>query len=153
MTTYLQGSFSLIVKGEYELLLVGIPFLLIAMIFASRFTIVGMGKTITTNLGLNYNTMVTIALIIVSVMTSSVVVTVGTIPFVGLIIPNMVTMIKGDHLKNSIGMTALLGANFLLLCDLISRRLIFPYEISISVIISILGAILFMNMIKKGDSK
>lgn len=153
MTTYLQGSFSLIVKGEYELLLVGIPFLLIAMIFASRFTIVGMGKTITTNLGLNYNTMVTIALIIVSVMTSSVVVTIGTIPFVGLIIPNMVTMIKGDHLKNSIGMTALLGANFLLLCDLISRRLIFPYEISISVIISILGAILFMNMIKKGDSK
>ena len=150
MSTYLQASFSLIVKGEYELLYVGIPFLILAIIFASRFTIVGMGKTITTNLGLNYNTMVTIALVIVSAMTSSVVVTIGMIPFVGLIIPNMVTLIKGDHLKNSIGFTALLGANFLLLCDLISRRLIYPYEISISVIISILGAILFMNMIRKG---
>lgn len=150
MNTYLQGSFSLIIRGQYELLYVGIPFLLVAIMFASRLTIVGMGKTITTNLGLHYNTMITIALVIVSAMTSSVVVTVGSIPFVGLIIPNMVTLIKGDHLKNSIGFTALLGANFLLLSDLLSRRLIYPYEISISVIISILGAILFMNMIKKG---
>lgn len=147
ISSWLQGDFSLIIKGNYELLYLGIPFLLIAGLYAHHFTLVGMGESFSKNLGLNYNRIVMIGLIIVSVVTSIVVVSVGSIAFVGLIIPNLISVYRGDNLKATIFDTAILGATFLLVCDIIGRVLIAPYEIPISVIVSIVGSALFLGII------
>lgn len=147
MSSWMQGNFSLVIKGRYELLYFGIPFLLIAYLFANKFTIAGMGESFSKNLGLNHKSIVMMGLIIVAVITSTVVVTVGSIPFIGIIVPNIVTLFKGDNLKNSLPITAILGSLFVLVCDVLGRVIIYPYEISISVIVSILGSILFLLLL------
>lgn len=149
MSSWMQGNFSLILKGNYELLYLGIPFLLLAMVFAKQFTIVGMGSAFSKNLGINHQQIVLLGLIIISVISSLVVVNVGSISFVGLIIPNLVSMMKGDHLQHTILDTALYGAFFLLICDLISRLLIAPYEIPISVVVSIIGSVSFLFLLRR----
>lgn len=99
MSAWLQGDFSTVLKGRYEMLYVSIPLLIIAYLFANRFTIAGMGEEFAVNLGLNYKAVVNIGLVLVAAVSSVVILTVGTIPFLGLVVPNIVTMYQGDHLK------------------------------------------------------
>lgn len=148
INTWLQGSFSLIIKGNYEMIFVGLPFLIIAYFYADKFTIVGMSEKIALSLGVNYKIVVMTGLMIISVITSSVVVSVGSIPFVGLVIPNIVSLYKGDNLKKSLYSTMILGSMFVLICDLIGRIVLYPYEIPVSIIINIIGSIIFIILIK-----
>lgn len=147
MSAWLQGDFSMIMKGRYELLYISIPVLILAYLFANRFTVAGMGEDFAKNLGLAYKRIVNIGLILVALVTVTVVLTVGTIPFLGLIIPNIVSIMKGDHLKNTLPHTALLGATFLLVCDILGRVLIYPYEISISLMVGVIGSGIFLYLL------
>ncbi|HLS67294.1 MAG TPA: ABC transporter permease [Pseudogracilibacillus sp.] len=147
MTSWLQGDFSMIMSGNYEILYIAIPTLIIAYLFANRFTIAGMGEDFAKNLGLNYRQVVNIGLMISALVTASVVLTVGVIPFLGLIIPNIVTIYQGDHLKNNLLHTALLGALFVLLCDIIGRVIIYPYEIPINLTVGVIGSAIFIYLL------
>jgi uncharacterized ABC transporter permease protein yclN len=145
--SWMQGNFALVVKGRYELIYIGIPFFVLAYIYTDKFTIVGIGKDFSDNLGLNREKITFIGLIIVSVITASIVVTIGTIPYVGLIIPNIVSIYKGDNMKKSLPDTAILGALFVLICDIAGRIVMYPYEVSISVIMSIVGSLIFLILV------
>ena len=112
LSGWLQGDFSLVMSGRYELLYFSLPMLIISYLFAQRFSIVGMGKDFATNLGLNYNQVLYIGLLIVSTVSSIIIVSVGVIPFLGLIIPNLVTLYLGDNLKKILSHTALLGLRY-----------------------------------------
>jgi iron complex transport system permease protein len=147
VASWLQGDFSMIIKGRYELLYLSIPLVIVAYLYANKFTIAGMGEDFSTNLGLNYNRVVNVGLTIVALISSVVVITVGKIPFLGLIIPNIVALYQGDNLKNNLSHTALLGAVFLLGCDILGRIIIYPYEISIGLIVGVLGSAIFLYMI------
>lgn len=147
MTSWMQGDFSMIMSGNYELMFITIPTLLIAYFYANKFTIAGMGEDFSKNLGLNYQRVVNIGLIIAALVTASVVLSVGVIPFLGLIIPNIVTIYQGDHLKRTILHTALLGALFVLACDIIGRTVIYPYEIPISLTVGVFGSAIFIFML------
>ncbi|CAN2254159.1 petrobactin ABC transporter permease YclN [Bacillus inaquosorum] len=147
VSSWLQGDFSLVVKGRYELLYLSIPLVIIAYIFADKFTVAGMGESFSVNLGLKYKRVVNIGLIIVSLVTSLVILTVGMLPFLGLIIPNIVSIYRGDNLKSSLPHTALLGAVFVLFCDILGRIIIFPYEISIGLMVGIIGSGIFLFML------
>lgn len=151
VSSWLQGNFSTVIKGNYEILYLGIPFAIIAYIYANKFTIVSMGEDFSVNLGLSYQKIITIGLIIVSFITSLIVTTIGSIPFIGLIIPNIVSMIKGDSIKNTIFDIAIIGSIFLLLCDIFGRVIIYPYEINVSTIISIIGSIIFLFILFKKE--
>ena len=153
MSSWLQGSFSLVIKGNYELLYIGIPFLIIAYCYANKFTIAGMGDGFATSLGLNHKAVVTVGMVIVAFITSITVVTIGSVPFIGLVVPNIVAMYKGDNLKNTLFDTAIFGALFVLVCDIIGRTIYAPYEVSISVVISIIGSILFLTLILRKEGK
>ncbi len=147
MSSWLQGNFSLVIKGRYELIFLGLPFLIIAYLYANKFTIAGMGDSFANNLGVNHKAIVMVGLVIVAIITSTVVVTVGSIPYIGIIVPNIVTLFKGDNLRKSLPIAAILGALFVLVCDIVGRVMIFPYEISISVIISVLGSLMFLLLL------
>ncbi|MUK89805.1 iron chelate uptake ABC transporter family permease subunit [Ornithinibacillus sp. L9] len=147
MSSWMQGDFSMIMSGNYELLYVSIPILALAFFYANKFTIAGMGEDFSKNLGLNYRQVVNLGLIIVALVTASVVLTVGVIPFLGLIIPNIVTIYRGDHLKKSIIHTALLGAVFVLFCDIIGRLIIYPYEVPISLTVGVIGSGIFIYLL------
>ncbi|MDX8044701.1 ABC transporter permease [Gracilibacillus sp. S3-1-1] len=147
MSSWLQGNFALILQGRYEILYISVPLLVLAYIYANKFTIAGMGEDFSKNLGMNHKRVVNVGLVIVAIITSVVILTVGMIPFLGLIIPNIVSIYRGDHLKNSLPHTALLGAVFVLACDILGRIIIFPYEIAIGVTVGVIGSGIFLYMI------
>jgi len=148
-SAWLQGNFSVIMTGRYELLYLSIPLLLIAYLFANKFTIAGMGEDFSLNLGLNYRRVVNTGLVIVALVSSVVILTIGTIPFLGLIIPNIVSIFNGDNLKKNLSHTALLGAVFVLFCDILGRIVIFPYEIPIGLTVGVLGSGIFLYLLMR----
>ncbi|MGD6794255.1 ABC transporter permease [Metabacillus indicus] len=147
MSSWLQGDFSMIVKGQYELIYISVPLLIAAYLYANRFTVAGMGEAFSANLGLNYKQVVNIGLVIVALMTTVVILTAGVIPFLGLIIPNIVSMYLGDNLKKILPHTALLGAVFILFCDILGRIVIYPYEISIGLTVGVIGSFIFLYLL------
>lgn len=147
INAWTQGNFSMVLKGNYELLYLSIPLIILTVFYANKFTVAGMGEDFSKNLGLNYERIVTIGIVIVSLVTVSVVVTVGSIPFIGLIVPNLISLYKGDNMKGSLFYTGLFGAIFVLVCDIIGRVVIYPYELPIGVTIGVIGSVIFLYIV------
>lgn len=147
LSTWLVGHFSLVVKGRYEIVWLVVPLVILAFIFANHFNIVGMGRDFSRNLGVHYNVVLILGLTIAAMITASIVVVVGSISYIGLIVPNVVAMFKGDKIRGTITDTALFGAIFVLVCDMIGRVVIAPYELPIELIIGILGSIIFVGLL------
>lgn len=152
LNAWFQGSFSTVMKGKYELLYLCIPMIALAFIYANKFTIAGMGKNFSTNLGLNHERIVNIGLSLVSAVAALTLVMVGNIPFLGLIVPNIVSMMKGDNLKNSLPETCLFGAVFVLVCDIFGRVIIAPYEVSIGLTVGVIGSAIFLYLVMRRKS-
>ncbi|ECQ5857810.1 ABC transporter permease [Campylobacter coli] len=146
---WLQGSMANVMQGNYELLYISLPLFILAYFLAHKITIAGMGEDLALNLGVSYNTILFLGLIIVSIITSVVIVSIGVIPFLGLIIPNLVAIYRGDNLKKNLIYIALCGALFLLICDIISRLVIFPFEMPLSITTGILGSLIFIFLLLK----
>lgn len=144
---WMMGDFSGILQGRYELIYLSLPAIIITYLYANKFTVIGMGEDFSRNLGLNYTAIMNIGLFCVSLTVSAVVITAGAIPFLGLIVPNVVSLLFGDNLKKTLPLVALSGAVFLLLCDIVGRVVIYPYEVPIGVTVSIIGAIIFLILI------
>ena len=147
LSAYFVGSFALIIKGNYELVWLAMPLVIAAFIFANYFNIVGMGRDFSKNLGVNYKLVLFLGLTVASMITASVVTVVGQISYIGLIIPNIVALFKGDKIQGTLADTALLGALFVLICDIIARSVIMPYELPIELIVGIIGSVLFIAML------
>lgn len=147
LSTWLVGHFSLVIRGRFELVYLAVPLVVLAFIFANHFNIVGMGKDFSKNLGVHYNLVLFAGLSIAAMITASVVVVVGSISYIGLIVPNVVAMFKGDRIRGTLVDTALFGAIFVLVCDMIVRTVIAPYELPIELIVGIIGSILFIGLL------
>ena len=147
LSSWLVGHFSLVVRGRYELVYLAVPLVILAFLFANHFNIVGMGKDFSKNLGVNYNLVLFMGLTIAALITASVVVVVGSISYIGLIVPNVVAMFKGDKIRGTLVDTALFGALFVLVCDMIGRVVIAPYELPIELIVGILGSLIFVLLL------
>ncbi len=147
LSSWLVGHFSLVLKGRYEIVWLTVPLVVLAFVFANHFNIVGLGRDFSKNLGVPYNLILFAGLTIAAMITASIVVVVGSISYVGLIVPNVVAMYKGDKIRGTLVDTALFGAVFVLACDMIGRVVIFPYELPIELIIGVLGSLLFVALL------
>ncbi len=142
-----NGDFSAIVDGRYEMLWLSLAVTIVACLAADRFTLAGLGESFATNLGLNYRALVWQGLVVVALVTACVVVTVGSIPFVGLIVPNVVRLVMGDNVRRSVLWVALCGAGLTMACDLIGRLLIAPYEVPVGTVMGVVGSALFLMIL------
>ncbi|MEW7849736.1 iron chelate uptake ABC transporter family permease subunit [Massilia aurea] len=147
------GDFSGVLRGRYELLWIGGALALAAWFAADRFTVAGMGQQFTTNLGLNYQRLTLWGLMIVSAISAVVVVTAGSIPFLGLIVPNVVSILFGDNMRRSVPWVAILGGLFVLACDIVGRLVVAPYEIPIGTVVGVIGGALFLFLLLRGRSR
>ena len=147
LSSWLVGHFSLVLRGRYELVYLTLPLVALAFLFANHFNIVGMGRDMSHNLGVPYRLVLFLGLTLSALITASVVVVVGSISYIGLIVPNVVAMFKGDKIQGTLVDTALFGALFVLVCDLIGRVVLFPYELPIELISGILGSLLFVLLL------
>ncbi|YCH31500.1 ABC transporter permease [Erwinia sp. D4-22] len=141
------GDFSGVLQGRYELLWLTGLLTVLACIIADRFTVAGMGREFAVNVGLNYRQVVFLGMAIIALISGVVIVVVGVLPFLGLIVPNVVSMAVGDNLRRTIPWVALSGGGLVVLCDIIGRLISFPWEIPVSVILGCLGAAIFLLLI------
>lgn len=147
LSSWLVGHFSMVLQGRYELVYMVVPLVILAFVFANHFNIVGMGKDFSKNLGVNYNLVLFLGLSIAALITASIVVVVGAISYIGLIVPNLVAMFKGDKIRGTLVDTALFGAVFVLSCDMLARVVIAPYELPIELVIGVIGSLLFVGLL------
>ncbi|MGF6331189.1 iron complex transport system permease protein [Pseudomonas frederiksbergensis] len=147
MQGWLLGDFSKIVQGNYEIIYLILPIVLLTYLFAQRFTVLGMGEGMASSLGLNYTANATLGLMLVAVTVSATVITVGAIPFVGLVIPNLVALHYGENLARTLPIVALCGASLLLACDILGRLLIYPFEVPIGLTAGSVGGVLFLILL------
>ncbi|WP_144754455.1 ABC transporter permease [Bartonella saheliensis] len=147
LQAYLFGSFTMILEGKYELLWLSLPLCILAYYTADRFTVASLGEDLTNNLGLNYRVVMFFGLFIVASITAVVVCTVGRIPFVGLIIPNIVSSFMGDNMRYTAPWVAISGAGLILICDLLGRMIHPSFEIPISTIMGVIGSFMFIILL------
>lgn len=153
MSAWLQGNFSTVMKGNYEWLFLMIPLWFVIYLFAYHFTVVGMGEAFANSLGVHYQRIQFLGLTLVALASAIVLLMVGNIPFLGVVIPNLVSLRYGDHMKNTLWLTGICGSLFLLICDILARVLIAPYEIPVSVVVGTLGSILFILLLLRGRKR
>ena len=149
MNAWLIGDFSSVLQGRYEMIYISIPAIVLTYLYANKFTVVGMGENFSKNLGLNYRATINLGLFCVSLTVSVIMITVGAIPFLGLVIPNIVSILFGDNLKKTLPYTALFGAIFLAACDILGRLIIYPYEVPIGIMVGTIGGIIFLILLLK----
>ena len=146
------ANFASVLRGNYEFLYLALPVSVLAYAYANRFSAASVGESFAKNIGLNYQRIVLVGVILVAVLSSSVVMIVGMLPFLGLIVPNLVSLFIGDNMRRNLPWTAYAGMILVLTCDILGRLIIFPYEIPISMIISILGGSIFIYLVLRDKS-
>lgn len=144
---WLNGEFSGVLQGRYELLWIAALVGVLIFLIADQLAIVGLGRTASVNLGLNYTQVLTLGLLAVSLVSALTVVTVGMIPFVGLVVPNVVSRGFGDNLRSTLPLVALSGAGLVLICDILARIVRYPFEVPVGTIMGVIGAGVFIALL------
>lgn len=144
---WMSGDFSTILRSRYELLWLAGGLTVIAYVFADRLTVAGMGEERAVNLGLNYRRVVFFGLALVAAITASVLVTAGVVPFLGLVVPNLVRLWRGDRLRSSLSLVALIGAGLVIGCDILGRTINAPFEIPVGTVLGVVGSIAFLFLL------
>lgn len=145
--SWFAGKFTGVEIGRYEPLWVIAVVAVLVVIIADRFTVVGLGKEVATNVGLNYERVLMLGVTLVAIVTGVVTVVIGALPFLGLIVPNIVSLARGDNLRTNIPWVFLVGIWIVTVCDLIGRTIITPFEIPVSLILGVVGAVVFIFLL------
>ncbi|HHZ01317.1 MAG TPA: iron chelate uptake ABC transporter family permease subunit [Tissierellia bacterium] len=142
--SWFVGSFASVQVGRYEYLWLIVLVTFLISIYADRLTLAGLGEDVSTSLGLNYNRIVLLGTGLISLVVGIVAAVIGNLPFLGLIVPNIVSMYRGDDLRSNLPWVCVLGMGTITLCDIISRTIIMPFEVPVSLILGTVGAIVFI---------
>jgi len=142
--TWFVGSFAPVQVGRYEYLWFIIIVTFLIFMFADRLTIAGLGEDVSTTLGVNYNRIVLLGTGLISFAVGIVAAVIGNLPFLGLIVPNIVSMYRGDDLRSNLPWVCVLGMGTITVCDIISRTIIMPFEVPVSLILGTVGAVVFI---------
>ncbi|MBH0130447.1 ABC transporter permease [Salinibacterium sp. NK8237] len=149
LAVWFAGSFTSVIRGQYEPLWIVAVVVIVIFIFADRLTVAGLGQDIATSVGLNYNQILLLGTGLIAVATGVVTVVVGNLPFLGLIVPNIVSMFRGDDLRSNLPWVCLLGIAIVTVCDIVGRTIIMPFEVPVSLILGVVGAIVFIALLLK----
>ncbi|MFG1343280.1 iron chelate uptake ABC transporter family permease subunit [Xanthobacter autotrophicus DSM 431] len=147
LAAWTTGDFSGVLRGRYELLWLTLALAGLAYLAADRFTVAGLGEAVARNLGLDYGRTVAIGITIVALATAACIATAGTVPFLGLIVANGVSLVLGDNLRRTLPWIALSGAAFLLACDMVGRLIRQPYEIPVGAVAGVAGSAMFLLLL------
>jgi len=151
ITWWLWGSLDVY---DYRLmLLVSIPVIAgiaAIYIFSQDLNAIIMGEEEAMHLGIDTQKIKKALILITALITASLICVCGIIGFVGLIVPHMMRLVVGPNHKTLIPATCLAASIFMIACDCLSRTLFAPVEIPIGVITAIIGAPVFILLLKKG---
>lgn len=148
-----SGDFSSVLQGRYEFLWLSGGITLLSALIADRFTVAGFGRDLAVNVGLDYRRVLMIGLVVIAINCGIVLVVVGNLPFIGLVVPNLVSLLLGDNLRYTVPWVALTGSVLVIGCDIIGRLLIYPFEIPASSLLGVAGAAIFLLLLMRESSR
>lgn len=151
--SWFVGSFSSVQVGRYEYLWLIVIITILIFIYADRLTLAGLGEDVATSLGVNYNRIVILGTGLISLAIGIVAAVIGNLPFLGLIVPNIVSMYRGDDLRTNLPWVCVLGMGTITICDIISRTIITPFEVPVSLILGTVGSVVFITILLKRRRK
>ncbi|AZS43289.1 Hemin transport system permease protein HmuU [Microbacterium oleivorans] len=147
MAAWFTGSFTSVLRGQYEPLWIVLLVVVAVFITADRFTIAGLGRDVATNVGVDYSRVVLVGTVLIALAAGVVTVVVGNLPFLGLIVPNVVSLIRGDDLRSNLPWVALGGIALVTGCDILARIVNAPFEVPVSLILAMVGAVVFITLL------
>lgn len=145
--TWFMGSFTAIVRGRYEILWIVAIVVVLVFLFADRLTVAGLGRDIATSVGLDHARVLLAGTALVAVATGMTTVVVGFLPFLGLVVPNLVSMWRGDNARANLPWVCLGGVAIVVACDIIGRVIRMPFEVPVSMILGVVGAAVFISLL------
>lgn len=136
-----------------DLLWIAMPWLVLAlalaMVLASKVTILAMGDEVALGLGVRTGWLKVQVLLCVVALTAGSVALAGPLAFVGLVIPHVVRLFFGSDYRWIVPYSALIGAGYLLGVDIIARLIVRPQEISTGIITALVGGPLFIHLVRQ----
>nr|WP_207800195.1 iron chelate uptake ABC transporter family permease subunit [Cellulomonas wangleii] len=145
--TWFMGSFTSVVRGQYELLWVVAAVCVAILVLADRLTVAGLGRDVATNLGLDYDRVLLLGTAMVAVASGVTTVVVGFLPFLGLVVPNVVSLLRGDDLRSNLPWVCLGGIALVTACDILGRVVRMPFEVPVGMILGLVGAAGFLALV------
>ncbi|WP_019204241.1 ABC transporter permease [Tsukamurella sp. 1534] len=147
VVSWRSGGFAHVVRGFYEPLWAVAAIAVATYLLANYFTIAGLGRDVATSLGLRYGLTMGLGVTMVALASGVTSVVVGFIPFLGLVVPNIISALRGDDVRSGLPWVAALSTVLIVGCDLLGRVLVRPMEIPVSVIMGVVGAATFLAII------
>jgi iron complex transport system permease protein len=151
MNWWLWGSLQVY---DYKLLLlVAVPVILgivVIYLFAQDLNAISLGEEEALHLGIDTQNIKKLLILVTALISASLICICGIIGFVGLIVPHIMRLVAGPNHKILIPLTCLAASVFMIICDLLSRTLFAPVEIPIDVVTAMIGAVVFIILLKKG---
>ena len=156
ITSFLMGTLSGLTFNKIALPAIGIiAAVLVSFILAKPLNILSLGDDYARSLGLNVPLTRFFLLVLSSIMAGLVVSFAGLLSFIGLIVPHICRTLFGSDARYLLPTSALLGASFVLICDIIGRLIAAPYELPAGIIMAFIGGPFFMYLLlkKKGGRR
>ena len=147
VSTWFLGSFTQVVRGRYEVLWAVAIVTILVFVMADRITVAGLGKDIATSVGVRYEATLIAATALVAIAAGVTTVVVGFLPFLGLVVPNIVSMIRGDDVRGNLPWVCLGGIALVTVGDLIGRTVRIPFEIPVSLVLGVVGSVVFISLL------
>ena len=110
------------------------------------------GDESATALGMDADRLRACLLVLCALLTGTVIAVAGGVAFVGLMIPHLVRLTTGADHRRLLPLTALLGAVYLVVVDLLSRTLDRPNELPLGILTALLGAPFFLWLLRRNKS-
>lgn len=156
INSFLIGSLSGMTYGQLGLpLLMTAAAFIITVLLANSLNILSLGDDIASGLGMNVHRTRLVFLILSSLLAGAVISYAGLISFVGLVVPHIARRVFDSDNRLLLPASGLLGAIYVLFCDLLGRTLIAPYELPVGIIMSFIGGPFFLYLLlrKKGGRR
>lgn len=145
--TWFMGSYTSVVRGNYEVLWVVALVCVVIFLVSDRLTVAGLGREVATGVGINYERLLLLGIAMVAVASGVTTVVVGFLPFLGLIVPNLISLWRGDDMRSNLPWVVLGGVGLVTICDIIGRTIRMPFEVPVAMILGVVGAAAFITLI------
>ena len=123
--------------------------IILTILISNSMDTLKMGDSVAISLGENVKLTKTVATIVVILLSSSSVAIAGPISFIGLITPHIISKLGGRNFRQNFILCGIYGANLLLLSDIISKLLKYPYESPVGTVTSFIGAVFYIFLANK----
>lgn len=140
-------------ERSYCVVAVLIVMMIVMPIFGRVLNVLSVSESMARHVGVRTGLAVPMLFVVATIMAAVSVSLAGVIAFVGMIVPHIVKSLYGHDHRLTLPMSALCGAIFMMLCDVVARVIIYPQEIPVGVMCGIVGGVMFIYLILQKERR